>query len=164
MNKETNFFRFLIKQSKQNKIKQNKNKIKRLRARDSPCRSDLSPRQRRQKNSLMHSKWWWCWSVVGKPQEEGMMSTAASFPSIYETEVYRPVGERRLFWRCCEPTNGRAHYRRQQQRGNLHTNNQNTLHQLFSEVVKLTGFAEHKGLNVLCGWRIVCRKLNRSMQ
>ena len=43
----------------------------------------------------------------------------------------------------------------------LHTNNQDTLHQLVSEVVKLTGFAEHKGLNVLCGWRIVCRKINR---
>ena len=40
-----------------------------------------------------------------------------------------------------------ALYLCQQQRGNLHTNNQNTLHQLFSEVVKLTGFAEHKGLN-----------------
>src|SRR4051812_7310586 len=45
-----------------------------------------------------------------------------------------------------------------EQRGNLHTNNQNTLPQLFSEVVNLTCFVEDKGLTVLCGRRTVCRK------
>jgi hypothetical protein len=30
----------------------------------------------------------WCWSPSWEPQEEGMMSTTASFPQ-YETKVYR---------------------------------------------------------------------------
>jgi hypothetical protein len=50
--------------------------------RNSPCRSLLFPRQWRQKISLMRygvdvispSSW--------EPQEEGMMSTAGSFPSV----------------------------------------------------------------------------------
>ena len=42
---------------------------------------------------------------------------SSKFPLIYKTKVYRPVGERRLFWRCCRRTDGRAHYRRQQQLG-----------------------------------------------
>jgi hypothetical protein len=50
--------------------------------RNSPCRSLLFPRQRRQKISLMRhgvdvislSSW--------EPQEEGMMSTVANFPSV----------------------------------------------------------------------------------
>src|SRR3954469_6205213 len=47
--------------------------------------------------------------------------------------------------------NGRTPPPALEQRGNLHTNNQNTLPQLFSEIVNLTGFAEHKGLTELCG-------------
>lgn len=42
----------------------------------------------------------------------------------------RPVGERRDFWRYCWLTIGRAHYRRQQQRGTCTQHNQNTLPQL----------------------------------
>ena len=42
----------------------------------------------------------------------------------------RPVGERRDFWRCCWLTSGRAHYRRQQQRGTYTQHNQSTLLQL----------------------------------
>src|SRR3954462_11889819 len=55
---------------------------------------------------------------------------------------------------------GRAPPPASEQRGNLHTNNQDTLPQLFSEVVNLTGFSEHKGLTILCGRRIVCSKVN----
>src|SRR4051794_3475017 len=47
--------------------------------------------------------------------------------------------------------NGRAPPPASEQRGNLHTNDQNTLPQLFSEVVNLTGFSEQKGLTVFCG-------------
>jgi hypothetical protein len=40
--------------------------------------SSLDPRQRRQRISLMHGEWPACW----EPQEEGVMSIAASFPSV----------------------------------------------------------------------------------
>jgi hypothetical protein len=43
-----------------------------------------------------------CWCLtrpVGKPQEEGMMSTAVRFPSIMKPKFNRPVGERNHFWR-----------------------------------------------------------------
>jgi hypothetical protein len=40
--------------------------------------SSSSPRQRRQKKSLMRGEWPAHW----EPQEEGMMSIAASFPSV----------------------------------------------------------------------------------
>ena len=56
----------------------------------------------------------------------------------------RPVGEESRFRRCCCLTIGRAHYRRQKQRGTCTQHNQNTLPQRFSEVVNLTGFAETK--------------------
>jgi hypothetical protein len=50
--------------------------------RNSPCRSLLFPRQRCQKISLM----WHDVDVISlsswEPQEEGMMSTVANFPSV----------------------------------------------------------------------------------
>ena len=38
-----------------------------------------------------------------------------------------------------------------------------TLSPTFSKVIKLTGFAENKGLNEPCGKRIVYREQNRKM-
>jgi hypothetical protein len=48
------------KQTKQSKeTKQNNNKVKRLEARDSPCRNPLPPRQWRQKTVLMSHRTHW---------------------------------------------------------------------------------------------------------
>jgi hypothetical protein len=49
-----------------------------------------SPRQRRQKISLMRGEWPARW----EPQEEGVMSIAASFPSVKKPRFYRS-GEKR---------------------------------------------------------------------
>jgi hypothetical protein len=77
--KGTNFFVFFIKEAKKNKgkkLSKNNNKVKRLEVRDSPCRNPLSSLQWRQKTVLMSQRTLW------KPQEEGMMSTTLSFPSV----------------------------------------------------------------------------------
>ena len=37
------------------------------------------------------------YTSVGRPQEEGMMSTAASFPSVRNQGSIEPVGERNHF-------------------------------------------------------------------
>src|SRR3954471_12056977 len=82
---------------------------------------------------------------------------SSKFPSI---KIPRLSTSRRkaLLLKVLQADNGRAPPPESEQHGNMHTNNQNTLPQLFSEVVNLTGFVEHKGLTVLCGRRTVCRK------
>ena len=56
--------------------------------RDSPCRNPLSPRQRRQKILMVLRLWRqtillsFVVEAIGKPQEEGVMSTTTSFPSV----------------------------------------------------------------------------------
>src|SRR4051812_33496698 len=79
------------------------------------------------------------------------------FPSI---KIPRLSSSRRKasLLKVLQADNGSAPPPASEKRGNLHTNNQNTLPQLFNEVVNLTGFSEHKGLIVFCGRRSVCRK------
>jgi hypothetical protein len=90
--KETNFFVFLIKQCNQNKIKQNNKQSKRLCMRDSPCRSLLPSRQRRQKTC------WWCGvddvndRPVGNPKRR-CDEHSSKFSLSYETKVINPLGE-----------------------------------------------------------------------
>ena len=76
-------------------------------------------------------------TLVGRPQEEGMMSAAASF-SQYETKVIEPVGEER--------TSKGVNYA--SWRGTCTQHNQDILPQCNSEVVNLTGLLKNKGLDV----------------
>ena len=73
---------FLIKRGKQNQAKetkQNKNKVKRKVVKDSPCEAVLnSPATAPEKYLLARVDV----ELVGEPQEEGMMSTAVSFPQL----------------------------------------------------------------------------------
>ena len=95
---------FLIKkQAKQKETKQNKNnKVKRLVMRDSPCEDVLDSPTTAPEKCLMAQctasrkvlvRGWCraCW----EPQEEGMMSTAASFPQLWNQGLIEPVGARK---------------------------------------------------------------------
>ena len=74
------FFEEQNKQTKQKETKQNKNnKVKRLVMRDSPCEDVLDSPATAPENQLLSPKYI---EPVGEPQEEGMMSTTASFPQL----------------------------------------------------------------------------------
>ena len=72
-------------------------------------------------------------TLGGRPQEEGMMSAAASFPQ-YETKVIEPVGEES----ASEGVNYASWC------GTCTQHNQDTLPQRNSEVVNLTGLLKTK--------------------
>ena len=72
-------------------------------------------------------------TLVGRPQEEVMMSAAASFPQ-YETNVIEPVGE--------ENASEGVYYA--SWRGTCAQHNQDTLPQQNSEVVNLIGLLKTK--------------------
>ena len=92
--------------------------------RDSPCRNPLSPRQQRQKILMVLDGSGWETPRGGCDEHSGKFSLSK------KPRFNRPVGERRDFWSCCWLTSGRAHYRRQQQRGTCTQHNQSTLPQL----------------------------------
>ena len=75
-------------------------------------------------------------TFVGRPQQKGMMSVAASFPQ-YEIKVIEPVGDQS----ASEDVNGA---RKLMLTGTCTQLNQNTLPQLNSEVVNLTGLLKTK--------------------
>jgi hypothetical protein len=79
-------------QVKINKVKQSNNKVKDVRAKNSPRRSLLlPPRQRCQKNILMPGEWPARW----KPQEEGVMNIAARFFPQLRNQGLIVLGEER---------------------------------------------------------------------
>ena len=92
---------FLIKRGKQNQAKetkQTKNKVKRKEVEDSPCEDVLSlpgngARKRLDATQITVE-------LVGEPQEEGMMSTAASFPSVMKPRFNRTSRSKETPQRC----------------------------------------------------------------
>jgi hypothetical protein len=64
--------------------------------RDSPCRCLLSPQQRRQKTA-----WWRVSTARWEPQEEGMLSTVASLPSVVKPRFNRTSRRKINFRRWC---------------------------------------------------------------
>ena len=79
------YFEEQNKQTKQKETKQNKNnKLKRLVMRDSPCEDVLDSLATAPEKVLADS---YINELVGEPQEEGMMSTAVSFPSVIEPRL-----------------------------------------------------------------------------
>jgi hypothetical protein len=95
---------------------------------------------------------------VGKPQEEGMMSTTVSFPSFMIPRFNRPVGERNHFWRLLLADFGNAG--ESLARGVSASSNvepaHNTTKQLCPNLrwgCQSHQFAVNKGLDVWCGNR-----------
>ena len=89
-------------------------------------------------------------AIRWEPQEEGMMSMAASFRSVRNQVLIEPVGEESRFWRCCRITSSNGARKllvaswRGQQLGTCTQHNQDTLPQRFSEGVNLTGLLKTK--------------------
>ena len=78
-----------VKQNQAKETKQTKNKVKRKEVEDSPSEDVLSlPGNGARKLVACQRGLHW------KPQEQGVMSTAASLPSV-ETEVIEPEGGRK---------------------------------------------------------------------
>jgi hypothetical protein len=97
-----------------------------------------------------------------EPQEDDMMSTAGSFPSVRNQglstsrrKTFSPEVLRTNSWQDALPASASTWRPAHKQ--------PSTLSPDFSEVVKLTDFAENKGLNEPCGRRIVCREQNIKM-
>jgi hypothetical protein len=125
-----------------------------------PFRSLLFPRQRRQKNVLMRhgvdvispSSW--------EPQEEGMMSTTASF-SLSKKPRFNRIQEKSKLQKVMLSsllTLQQGHRLRHLltclqlvAMRNLHTTQPNTLLPTYDEVVNLTGLLETKGTSVSSG-------------
>ena len=95
----------------------------------------------------LKNPWYSPIAIRWEPQEEGMMSKAASFPSVRNQGLIEPVGEESRFWMCCWLTWQRRQKKvwwRQQQRRTCTQHNQDTLPQRFSEGVNLTGLLKTK--------------------
>jgi hypothetical protein len=114
---------------------------------NSPCRSLLFPRQRRQKTSLMRygvdvispSSW--------EPQEEGMTSTVANFPSVRNQglSVQGKAKLQKVMLASLVTLQQGRHLRhlltclQLVATRNLHTTQPSTLFPTYDEVVNLTG-------------------------
>ena len=103
--------------------------------RDCPCRSASSPRQRCQKilMLLMAPENLIVRDDVGKPQEQGVMSTAASFPSVRNQGLSTSRRRESL----PKVLSGAA-------TRNLHATQSKYLAPTYSEVVNLTGLLKTK--------------------
>jgi hypothetical protein len=102
----------------------------------------------------------WCLTgPVGKPQEEGMMSTTVSFPSVMTPRFNRPVGEWNHFWRLLLADLGNS-AREGLVRGFGASINVEPAHNTtkilcpnLQRGCQSHWFADNKGLNVWCGKR-----------
>jgi hypothetical protein len=109
----------------------------------------------------------WCLTgPVGKTQEEGMMSTIVSFPSIMIPRFSRPVGERNHFWRLLLANFGNSARKSLRWRGVCANSNVEPAHNTTKILCpnlqwgyQSHRFADNKELNISCGKMIfVCSK------